>query len=162
VARRRAQWKKYQGRLDPTRLVFIDETWAKTNMTPIRGWQFKMRFLPDGPIIPSDLLTQRNEGSVIFFCGAGTSRRAGLPDFAGLAQKVVDKLGAEAAPNALERGTSSDRVSSLLVREFGQSEIDREIHSALKAESRQKACHVLSPDNSRSFQDLLGPIRDSP
>ena len=38
IARRRAQWKKYQGRLDPTRLVFIDETWAKTNMTPLRGW----------------------------------------------------------------------------------------------------------------------------
>jgi hypothetical protein len=25
IARRRAQWKKYQGRLDPRRLVFIDE-----------------------------------------------------------------------------------------------------------------------------------------
>jgi transposase len=31
VAGRRAQRKKYQGRLDPARLVFIDETWAKTN-----------------------------------------------------------------------------------------------------------------------------------
>jgi transposase len=39
VARRRVQWKKYQGRIDPTRLVFIDETWAKTNMTRTRGWQ---------------------------------------------------------------------------------------------------------------------------
>lgn len=38
IARRRKQWKKYQGRLDPRRLVFIDETWAKANMTPIRGW----------------------------------------------------------------------------------------------------------------------------
>jgi transposase len=38
VARRRAQWKKYQGLLDPARLVFIDETWAKTNMTRLRGW----------------------------------------------------------------------------------------------------------------------------
>jgi putative transposase len=38
VARRREQWKTYQGRLDPARLVFIDETWAKTNMTPLRGW----------------------------------------------------------------------------------------------------------------------------
>jgi transposase len=37
VARRRAQWKKYQGRLDPARLVFIDETWAKTNMTRTHG-----------------------------------------------------------------------------------------------------------------------------
>jgi transposase len=38
VARRRQRWKAYQGRLDPRRLVFIDETWAKTNMTPLRGW----------------------------------------------------------------------------------------------------------------------------
>jgi transposase len=37
VARRRQQWKKYQGRLDPSRLVFIDETWAKTNMTRTHG-----------------------------------------------------------------------------------------------------------------------------
>jgi len=29
---------KYQGQLDPSRLVFIDETWAKTNMAPLRGW----------------------------------------------------------------------------------------------------------------------------
>ena len=38
MARRRARWKAYQGRFDATRLVFIDETWAKTNMTPLRGW----------------------------------------------------------------------------------------------------------------------------
>jgi transposase len=38
VARRRSQWKAYQGRLDPARLVFIDETWAKTNMTRLCGW----------------------------------------------------------------------------------------------------------------------------
>ena len=38
MARRREQWRKYQGRLDPKRLVFVDETWASTNMTPIRGW----------------------------------------------------------------------------------------------------------------------------
>jgi transposase len=38
IARRRAWWKKYQGRIDPRRLVFIDETWAKTNMTRTCGW----------------------------------------------------------------------------------------------------------------------------
>ena len=37
VARRRSQWKKYQDRLDPARLVFIDETWAKTNMARTHG-----------------------------------------------------------------------------------------------------------------------------
>lgn len=38
--------------LDPERLVFIDETWIKTNMAPIRGWGPKGQrlkgFAPDG------------------------------------------------------------------------------------------------------------------
>jgi len=38
VAHRRAQWTKYQDRVEPERLVFIDETWTKTNMAPLRGW----------------------------------------------------------------------------------------------------------------------------
>lgn len=38
VARRRARWRRLQPTLDPTRLVFIDETWTKTNMAPLRGW----------------------------------------------------------------------------------------------------------------------------
>jgi transposase len=38
IARRREQWAKYQGRIEPERLVFIDETWTKTNMAPLRGW----------------------------------------------------------------------------------------------------------------------------
>ncbi len=38
VARRRAQWVKYQNKIAPERLVFIDETWTKTNMAPLRGW----------------------------------------------------------------------------------------------------------------------------
>lgn len=38
VARRRAQWTKLQGRIEPARLVFLDETWTKTNMAPLRGW----------------------------------------------------------------------------------------------------------------------------
>jgi transposase len=38
VARRRGQWRKYQGSVKAGRLVFIDETWAKTTMTPLRGW----------------------------------------------------------------------------------------------------------------------------
>ncbi len=37
VARRRARWMRHQGKLDPARLVFIDETWAKTNMATTHG-----------------------------------------------------------------------------------------------------------------------------
>lgn len=29
---------KHQGRIDPSRLVFIDETWTRTNMAALRGW----------------------------------------------------------------------------------------------------------------------------
>ena len=38
VSRRREQWRKYQGRIAPSRLVFIDETWGKTNLTRSHGW----------------------------------------------------------------------------------------------------------------------------
>jgi transposase len=38
VARRRRQWIAYQGKVEASRLVFIDETWTRTNMAPRRGW----------------------------------------------------------------------------------------------------------------------------
>lgn len=38
MARKRLRWKAHQGCLDPRRLVFIDETWTKTNMTRLHGW----------------------------------------------------------------------------------------------------------------------------
>lgn len=49
-----------------------------------------MRFIPDGPSLPDELLTARDAGDVLFFCGAGVSRaEAHLPDFATLAEKVL-------------------------------------------------------------------------
>jgi transposase len=38
IARRRQRWRARQAGFDPKRLVFIDETWIKTNMAPLRGW----------------------------------------------------------------------------------------------------------------------------
>ncbi len=38
VARKRTRWKARQASVDRKRLVFIDETWVKTNMEPLRGW----------------------------------------------------------------------------------------------------------------------------
>lgn len=38
MARRRRQLLKFQPSIDPARLVFIDETWTKTNMAPLRSW----------------------------------------------------------------------------------------------------------------------------
>ena len=52
IAFRRQQWRSAQATLDPRRLVFIDETWIKTNMAPLRGWGPKGRrlhgFAPHG------------------------------------------------------------------------------------------------------------------
>lgn len=47
VARNRARWRRYQGTIDPRRLVFIDETWARTNMAPLRGWSVRGQRLRD-------------------------------------------------------------------------------------------------------------------
>jgi hypothetical protein len=38
IARCRARWRRWQGRFDPHHLVFIDETWNRINMAPLRGW----------------------------------------------------------------------------------------------------------------------------
>ncbi len=52
VVRRRERWQRASRHLDPARLVFLDETWVKTNMAPIRGWGPKgerlLGFAPDG------------------------------------------------------------------------------------------------------------------
>lgn len=45
VARRRERWRRHQKKIDPRRLVFIDETWTKTNMAPLRGWNRRGRRL---------------------------------------------------------------------------------------------------------------------
>jgi transposase len=45
VTRKRARWKARQSRIAPSRLIFIDETWVKTNMAPLRGWGLRGRRL---------------------------------------------------------------------------------------------------------------------
>jgi putative transposase len=51
VAQRRARWIERQGRIVPERLVFIDETWTKTNMAPLRGWAPLSMNVETGPQI---------------------------------------------------------------------------------------------------------------
>jgi transposase len=50
VAEEREEWKQLQEVLPIESLVFIDETWAKTNMTPIYGWaEIGKRVIDDAP-----------------------------------------------------------------------------------------------------------------
>lgn len=72
-----------------------------------------MQFVENGPDIPDALLHAHEEGRVVFFCGAGISRPAGLPDFGGLVQRLFQQAGEPA-----------DEVESNLIIE---SQFDRAI-----------------------------------
>ncbi|MDM9621093.1 SIR2 family protein [Rhizobium sp. S96] len=107
-----------------------------------------MRFTAHGPSIPDDLLLAHDRGEVVFFCGAGVSQaRAGLSNFQQLARKVMGHLGpAKESParKLLELATTldpiqgvgsfvaTDRVFSLLEREFDTTDIHAAVASALK------------------------------
>lgn len=41
VALARWLWQHSQHTLNPEQLVFVDETWARTDMTPLRGWSLR-------------------------------------------------------------------------------------------------------------------------
>jgi hypothetical protein len=108
-----------------------------------------MRFLPGGPWIPDRLLSARDAGEVLFFCGAGVSRaKAGLPDFVTLAQQVADGLGAAQHSDARRllsaairptEGTKPvatvaiDRVFTLLQQEFEIVDVRRSVAQLLMA-----------------------------
>ncbi len=106
-----------------------------------------MRFIKNGPSIPDELLNARDEGRVVFFCGAGVSQaRAGLPDFFGLAEAVIHKLGVSEDSDArkvLDKAReisdelsvtgliSADRVFGLLEREFTPADIQAAVAKSL-------------------------------
>ena len=91
-----------------------------------------MRFLEDGPNIPDTLIEARDRGEVVFFCGAGISAPAGLPDFGGLADNLLDRLAAQESRAARQREESLDRVFMTMVKEFGGTAVDREMSRALR------------------------------
>ncbi len=49
-----------------------------------------MKFHANGPTLPSLLLKRRDEGRVVFLCGAGVSSNSGLPNFVELTRCVID------------------------------------------------------------------------
>ena len=104
-----------------------------------------MRFLADGPNIPDELLEARDRGEVVFLCGAGVSYPAGMPNFLGLAQHVIQELGTP--PSAPSREMLSfwdngeisdsarpslDQIFNLLQMEYEVGEIESLIAKRLR------------------------------
>ncbi|HEU4961397.1 MAG TPA: SIR2 family protein [Sphingomonas sp.] len=107
-----------------------------------------MRFIAEGPDLPDDLLDARDEGQVMFFCGAGVSRaEAGGPSFRELADRVVTSLGSSRhspARQLLELSEKivpipgvggippADRVFAMLEQEFPVADVRRAVAAALR------------------------------
>lgn len=108
-----------------------------------------MRFFADGPNIPETLLEDRDNGNVVFFCGAGISRPAGLPGFIELTEQVLEELGPppeakvrEMVSRAKEEpdgAVSLDQVFSLFQRDYGLDNV------------QEVVSRLLSPAPSRSL-----------
>jgi len=72
-----------------------------------------MRFVPDGPVIPNDLLQKWRDGKVLFLAGAGVSEPAGLPLFKGLALDIYEHLN-DGVHGALTTGDEVGRRDRIL------------------------------------------------
>lgn len=100
-----------------------------------------MQFVNDGPDIPNALLHAHEEGSVVFFCGAGISYPAGLPGFKGLVEEIYRLNGTE--PSNIEREAFDrkqfDATLDLLERRLpGQRlAVRRQLAKALKPKLRR-------------------------
>jgi hypothetical protein len=98
--------------------------------------------------LPDELLTARDEGRVLFFCGAGVSREnAHLPDFFDLAREVLAKLRAlpdSRASKLVEASKklgaisgvgsviAADRIFGLLEQDFPVPSIERAVGDVLR------------------------------
>ncbi len=77
-----------------------------------------MQFVTKGPEVPEELLRAHEDGNVVFFCGAGVSSPAKLPEFEKLVYELYKKVGDlpdEQQANAIKEG-AFDRAIYLLER----------------------------------------------
>lgn len=101
-----------------------------------------MQFVTHGPDIPDALLQAHEEGRVVFFCGAGISYPAGLPDFKGLVDEIYQRNGT--TRNEIEceayEAKRYDATLDLLERRLpGQRlAVRRKLAEALKPKLRRK------------------------
>lgn len=123
-----------------------------------------MRFVENGPDIPEELLVARDEGRVVFFCGAGVSlNRVNLPDFVKLTKLTMEQLGSDEdspahkilglmesseTPDGL---ISADKIFSILEREFFIEDIERVVSRLLTpSQNPDLTSHQAVVDLSRT------------
>jgi NAD-dependent SIR2 family protein deacetylase len=140
-----------------------------------------MQFVTNGPDIPDALLQAHEDGQVVFFCGAGISYPAGLPDFKGLVDRIYDAVGTPQDPkektayereeydttlNLLEKritgGRRKVRDALIQVLQPGSDYLSHpgitDTHTALLelATSRNGNMRLVTTNFDRIFEHLLG------
>jgi hypothetical protein len=122
-----------------------------------------MQFITNGPDIPDALLQAHEEGRVVFFCGAGISYPAGLPNFKGLVEKIYRLNGT--APSDIEREAFDrgqfDATLDLLERRLpGQRlAVRRALAQALKPKLRRKGATDTQAALLRLARSREGALR---
>jgi NAD-dependent SIR2 family protein deacetylase len=137
-------------------------------------------FIASGHNIPERLLWAHEEGRVVFFCGAGISYPAGLPNFKGLVDQMYAKLGTTQDPieeqayrknqydatfDLLERRYPGQRLAvrtalaSVLKPKWQRKNATR-THEALLhlATDRKGKVRLVTTNFDRIFQRLIAPV----
>jgi hypothetical protein len=121
-----------------------------------------MRFLPNGPDIPDELVAAQEKGQTIFVCGAGVSRTVGLPLFRGLVEGVYKELGEDWNLHTAEREGMReggrlegqyDRVLRCLERRLASSDTPR--NRGMRDRIRAALREVLAPSDDAELINHL-------
>jgi hypothetical protein len=103
-----------------------------------------MRFYSDGPNIPDSLLDRRDQGRVVFLCGAGVSFNAGMPTFLDLTRHVVEFFDPPESSQVTvsfqpwkdkefeEPKIPLDQVFQLLYQEYGREDVNAKVVERLR------------------------------
>ncbi|UTA53165.1 SIR2 family protein [Lysobacter soli] len=122
-----------------------------------------MQFVAKGPDIPDELLQAHEEGRVVFFCGAGISYPAGLPDFGGLVEDIYKLTGTACSPfeqKAFDRGQFDATLDLLERRLPGQRlALRRALAQALKPKLRRKGATDTHSSLLRLARSRDGALR---
>ena len=112
-----------------------------------------MRFYEDGPAIPDVLLERRDEGRVVFLCGAGVSKPSGLPDFIRLTEHVIESLHPPDnsdikkafqpwLDNSTEIKTPLDQIYMLLHKVYGRDQVNSIITKKILESENSKSVGI--------------------
>lgn len=120
-------------------------------------------FVTNGPDIPERLLQEHEEGRVVFFCGAGISYPAALPDFRGLVDQLFVKLGTtrKAIEEKAYQDKKYDATLDLLERRYpGQRHTVRTaLAEILKPKWRKKGATATHEALLQLAKDRKGKVR---